>query len=99
MTKEDAQDIFICEQGLASHPFPLDDIQFKGSRVKELLRLYAKQECIAFRKWEMGTDWVECYGGGKPTMEFYSAKTDETITLEQLYFRYRKSLIKKSNNL
>ncbi len=42
---------FICNAGLSSSPIDVYDIQFKGSRVIELLSLYAQQEAIEFAQY------------------------------------------------
>ncbi len=62
MSKEDIskQDEFICNSGLSMHPFNVDDIQFKGTKVKELLMDYAKEEMIALIK-GISSQPIQCY--------------------------------------
>jgi mannitol-1-phosphate/altronate dehydrogenase len=88
-------------KGLADHPIPIDNLQFKGSKVKQLLREYAKQEAIEFFKWNAASvkgyvDYImRARESGSHAQLEKELNKFESGTLDQ---RYELYLQHKTNN-
>jgi hypothetical protein len=93
--KEDfTEEELFMNKGLAMVPIPVDNIQFLGSKVKELLREYAKiksrERAIAMSQWATHNDWLyipskDCWVNEE------EEERDTRLTNDQFFNLYLKS--------